>query len=47
VAGISVSYGGPATDTAEWHYNQGYDLVEQDRYREAIAELNQAIELET
>ena len=45
VAGIFVSCGGPATGTTEWHYNQGYDLVEQGRYREAIEELNQAIHL--
>jgi len=46
VAGIFVSCGGPAAGTTEWHYNQGYDLVEQGRYREAIEELNQAIELD-
>jgi len=46
VAGIFVSCGGPAAGTTEWHYNQGYDLVEQGRYREAIEELSQAIELD-
>jgi tetratricopeptide (TPR) repeat protein len=34
-----------ATDTAEWHYNQGVDLQEQGRYDEAIEEYNKAIEL--
>jgi len=36
---------GPATGTAEWHAEQAYKLINQDRYDEAIEQCNRAIDM--
>ncbi len=33
VGGIFVSCGGSVEGAAEWHFDQGYNLAEQGRYK--------------
>ena len=44
--GIFAACGSPAGSTAEWHFDNGVNLVEEGQYAQAIIEFSKAIELD-